>query len=113
MERKSLGMSGEDEAAHFITTLGWKILGRNIHYHFGEIDILADSGESIVIIEVKAKTSISHGYAVEMITPTKQRVLRRLAKMVEQAYNKPVRIDVIAIDNYAEGTQALTHYPYA
>jgi putative endonuclease len=113
MKKRTLGNSGEDSAAHYIESLGWRIIDRNAHFRLGEIDILADTGKEMAIIEVKAKTSYSHGAAVEMITKSKQRVLKVLAKIIEQEYNKPVRIDVIAIDEFNTSNQILTHYPFA
>ncbi len=108
MNRRQIGNAAEDSAAAFIVQQGWQIIGRNLHYRFGEIDILADSGDFLIICEVKAKQTKQFGSAIEMITPTKKRTLVKLAKWVEATYNKPVRIDVIAID----GDQ-LTHYPFA
>lgn len=113
MHSRGTGNLGEDQAAAFLEGLGWQIVGRNLHYRFGEVDILADSGESLVLVEVKAKKSSLRGFAVEMLTPSKQQVLRKLAKWVELEYNKPVRIDVITIDNFASSNHKLTHYPFA
>ena len=113
MQKRTLGNSGEDSAVAYIETLGWRVIDRNAHFRLGEIDILADAGKEMVIIEVKAKTSFSHGAAVEMITQSKQRVLKLLAKIIEQEYNKPVRVDVIAIDGFNGPDQKLTHYEYA
>jgi putative endonuclease len=113
MSTRAVGNSGEAMAVNFLETLGWSILGRNLHYRFGEIDILADAGDFVVIVEVKAKKSAHNGLAIEMITPTKQRVLQKLAKWVTLAYNKPVRVDVIAIDNFGSPDAKLAHYPFA
>lgn len=113
MHTRGTGNLGEDVAVNFLADLGWKIVGRNLHYRFGEIDVLADSGEHMVIIEVKVKKSLSQGYAVEMVTPSKQRTLQKLAQWVAVEYNKPVRIDVITIDNFKSHQPVLTHYPFA
>ncbi len=110
LDTRSIGRSAEDMATAYIESLGWRILQRNAHLRFGEIDILAESPEAVIVVEVKAKKSASQGYAVEMLTSAKQRTLTLLAKMVQRQYNKPVRIDVIAIDNYPLNPQ-LMHYP--
>lgn len=112
MDTRSLGSTGESEAVAYLEGLGWKILARNIHLRFGEIDILADNGEFVVIVEVKMKRSHVQGTAAEMVTPAKQQTLRQLANLMQQQYNKPVRIDVIAIDNVFDKPE-LTHYPFA
>ncbi len=113
MHTRGTGNLGEDAAVQFIANLGWKVVGRNLHYRFGEIDILADSGEHMVVVEVKVKKSLYQGHAVEMVTPSKQRTLQKLAKWIEQEYNKPVRIDVITIDNFNSNSLDLVHYPFA
>ncbi|HEY1074157.1 MAG TPA: YraN family protein [Patescibacteria group bacterium] len=113
MNTRSVGNSGEEAAVLFIEQLGWQVVGRNLHYRFGEIDILATNGTHMIVIEVKAKKSSMYGEAVEMVTRSKQATLRKLAKVVEAEYNKPVRIDVITLDNFATSQASVTHYPFA
>lgn len=113
MNTRSVGNSGEDAAADFLHQLGWTILERNVHLRFGEIDILADCDDAVVIVEVKAQKTAIAGTAVEMLTPAKQRTLRLLARFLQPRYNKPVRVDVIAIDNFGTPGQSLIHYPHA
>ena len=113
MSTRATGNLGESLAVTFLEKLGWKVIQRNVHYRFGEIDILAETKDYIVIVEVKAKKDSSQGYAVEMITPSKKQVLRKLANLLQVEYNKPVRVDVIAIDGYADTAPNITHYPFA
>lgn len=113
MSTRSTGSTAEDMAVDFLCQLGWNIVGRNLHYRFGEIDILAEYQNQLIVVEVKAKRRAGQGAAVEMITPVKQKRLRQLAHWVQAEYNKPVRIDVLAIDNYGSPEMSITHYPYA
>jgi putative endonuclease len=113
MNHRTFGANAEAKAAEYLESLGWIILEKNAHLGHGEIDILADSGKEVVLIEVKAKTTLTTGYAVEMLTSAKQRTLRRLAKYVESRYNKPVRIDVITFDYIGTDQESMAHYPYA
>src|SRR5688500_14500824 len=113
MNTRQSGGQAEAYVCIYLEQLGWKILGRNMHYRFGEVDILADTGESVALIEVKAKKSTTQGYAVEMLTPKKQQTLCKLAKWVGAEYNKPVRIDVITLDNCGSAQPLLAHYPFA
>lgn len=107
-----VGNRGEDMAADYLVAHGWRIVDRNVHYRYGEIDILARRGNELVLVEVKVKTSLRHGFAVEQITPAKQRTLRKLAKQIMMEYNKPVRVDVITIDNFRTRPE-LMHYQNA
>lgn len=113
MNTRSRGDAGESLAVTYLESLGWQILGRNVHKRFGEIDILADNKTEVILVEVKAKKNSVYGSAVEMLTLSKQATLSKLAKLVQAQYNKPVRIDVITIDGFATSEPKLTHYPYA
>lgn len=113
MNRQSVGKQGEETAVDFLTKLGWRIVGRNLRTRMGEIDILAANGDQLVVVEVKTKRSATFGAAVEMITPRKAQTLRQLAKGVAAAYNKPVRIDVLAIDYRRGQAPTVSHYPFA
>lgn len=96
--RKNLGKKGEGIACTFLKRNGFKILARNIKYKFGEIDILAQKGEDIVIVEVKTKASSEFGTPEEEIDYFKKQKLLNLAKAVSQKYpDKNIKIDVIAI----------------
>ncbi|WP_273404948.1 YraN family protein [Campylobacter avium] len=47
------GILGEDKACAFLKKQGFKILKRNFHSKFGEIDIIATKDEILHFIEVK------------------------------------------------------------
>jgi putative endonuclease len=51
--RKSLGRLGEQLAAEHFERLGWRIVARNYWTRFGELDLVALDGETIVFAEVK------------------------------------------------------------
>lgn len=112
MSTRSVGAAGEAMATAFLAAKGWPILDQNLYLRFSEIDILARDGDTLVVVEVKAKKSASHGTAAEQVTTAKKARLRRLAALVEQTYNCPVRVDVIAIDDFG-GKPKLTHYQNA
>ena len=94
-----LGKQGEMMAQYHLQQLGLRILKRNLKTKIGEIDILAQDGEDIVIVEVKTKTSHAFGHPAEMVNYFKQRKLLQLARLILMDYpNKTVRIDVVAVD---------------
>ncbi len=98
-KNKQTGNLGEDTAADFLLTKGYKILARNLFFAFGEIDILAEKDRSIVIVEVKTVRGSGYGLAQDLVRFAKQNKLRLLARAVEQQYpGKTIRIDVVAID---------------
>jgi putative endonuclease len=96
--RKELGKSGEDLAVQFLKRKGYKVLCRNVKLNFGEIDILAEDKEDIVLVEVKTKTSADYGEPVEEIDYFKKKKLWALARALNQKYpEKNIRIDVVSV----------------
>ncbi|MDQ6969907.1 MAG: YraN family protein [Mariprofundus sp.] len=56
-----LGQVGEDQAASYLRHRGYRILGRNIRLARGELDIVAERGELLLFIEVKAHKTRESG----------------------------------------------------
>lgn len=52
---QDFGKWGEDKAENFLNRLGYRILERNWRGAEGEIDILAQHGDEIVVVEVKTR----------------------------------------------------------
>ncbi|HJM89457.1 MAG TPA: YraN family protein [Dehalococcoidia bacterium] len=104
--RQRLGQRGEDLAAEYLEERGYKVIDRNVRRREGEIDLIATHQKTLVIVEVKLRSSAQFGGAVEALTSAKQRRLRELA--VGYSVDHPelpsdVRIDLIAIDLAADG----------
>lgn len=97
---KALGTYGEGIAADHLTSLGMVVLARNWTCQFGEIDIVARDGSTLVICEVKTRTSTTYGGPFEAITGRKAARLRRLAMHwleVHDVEPPSVRIDVVSV----------------
>ncbi len=98
-ERKQFGSEGERRAARFLKSIGYDILGTNVTTKIGEIDILAQDNDTIVIVEVKTKTDSHRGSPEEMVGWKKQRKLISLGRQVLQRFpDHNIRIDVVAIE---------------
>lgn len=101
MNKVALGKKGEEIAARFLKSKGYKIIETNFRIRGGEIDIIALDQNTLVYIEVKTRTSHLFGRPEESITPQKIRFLERAAKFYRNSRkNLPdlERIDVAAID---------------
>ncbi len=100
-ERKKLGSHGEDLAVEFLKRRGYRILHRNFKLKFGEIDIVAQEGDTVCFIEVRTKTTDCVGTPFESITLFKQRKLSKLALAYLKNQYKSVevraRFDVVAV----------------
>ena len=74
---RAFGQRGEGRAAEWLEARGYKILARKFTIRGGEIDIIAQAGDTIAFVEVKARGSVEA--ALASITPAKQRRLARAA----------------------------------
>ncbi len=110
----TLGQTGETYAAQWLQKRGYAILERNWRAAYpmrGEIDIIARDGATLVIVEVKTRTTQHCGHPSEAVTPRKLTQLRRLAAAwLTHAGVRPreLRFDVISVlapsDRYATPT---------
>lgn len=76
---KSLGKFGEDYAFAVLTKKGHKILARNFHSRYGEIDIISEKDEIIYFFEVKTRRTTSLNYPEESITYKKKQGMLKTA----------------------------------
>lgn len=96
---KELGAWGESRGAVFLTRQGYEILERNYHARYGEIDIIALDGDYLVFVEVRLRSSGTHGRPEETVDRRKQEKLRRTAEayLQEHPTDRQPRFDVLAI----------------
>jgi putative endonuclease len=93
------GRRAERAAALLLRVRGLRVLARNVRLRgAGEIDVLARSGRTLVVVEVKARR---RGEPAEAVGPERQRMLRRCAELLlaepAQAWATAVRFDVVAV----------------
>ena len=101
MNKTVLGKMGEQLAFQFLSKRGYKIIDRNFRIRGGEIDIIAIEKNTLVIVEVKTRTSHKFGLPEESVTTYKLSFLARAAKFYRSSRkNLPLaeRIDVVAVD---------------
>ncbi len=97
---RSLGQRGERAAARYLRRQGYKIVGRGERDHFGELDLVAVDGRTIVFVEVKTRTSHEAGHPAEAVGAEKQKRLTRLALAYLKRHDlleNAARFDVLAI----------------
>ncbi|HTP13779.1 MAG TPA: YraN family protein [Bacteroidota bacterium] len=104
VQSKSKGKAGEAEAEQYLRRQGFRILQKNYYYDRGEIDLVAEDGDVLVFVEVKARSSGSHGTAEESITPEKENFLKRTAEgylLEHQIEQRRCRFDLVAVEWHA------------
>jgi putative endonuclease len=82
VQRQRLGHSAEDLVVRRATAEGWRIVDRNARTRYGELDLVALDGDTLVFVEVKAGrqgSSFGPERPVLAIDRRKQRRVRRLA----------------------------------
>lgn len=100
-EKQKIGKLGEDIAVKYLEKHGYKILDRNYRKPWGEIDIVAQQKQELVLIEVKTQNQEFEWRPEENITRHKKRQLSRIVATYLKANKIPEnqnwRIDVLAI----------------
>ena len=100
-QTSELGRRAEDFAVKLLEGKGYKIIDRNFRSRFGEIDIVATEGTTLVFVEVKARWSNKFGSPEEAVTPSKLWKIRKTAEyyaLINSKTNQKMRIDVVALE---------------
>lgn len=96
---RKLGRRAEVFAALWLMAKGYRILGFRLPTPLGEIDLLAQRGGVLAVVEVKQRTTIED--ALDAVTPTQRDRLRRAAAHLGEhraaLRDLAVRLDLIAL----------------
>ncbi len=110
------GNQGERLAAKTLQAKGYRILARNCRSRWGEIDLIARDGNTIVFVEVKTRSQDDRGRPEEAVTITKQRQISRAASAWLQLHklnHHRCRFDVISIVWRTGEPPLIDHYQSA
>lgn len=102
VSRRAEGREGEEMAVEYLSIKGYNILERNYRNRFGEIDLIAKDGKTVVFIEVKRRNTDSYGLPAESVDIRKQARLSKAATAYiteKRITNSPCRFDVVSIYN--------------
>ncbi len=101
----ALGQWGEDLVVQWYVDRGYDIVERNWRRRRGEIDVIVRRGQTIVICEVKTRSSKYFGTPALAVGRDKQLRLRRLAAewLMENPFRGAVRFDVAEVTIAASG----------
>lgn len=112
MSKKNLGKLGEDCAAKFLEDNGYTIVARNFRIRSAEIDIIAQLGNVIIFVEVKARSNIRHGLPSEAVNFRKQKKIIEAAGVFLQDENFSdcaCRFDVMEVYLSGEHVREINH----
>lgn len=111
VNRRAQGKAGEDLAVQYLQKNGLKILECNYRFERGEIDIVAEEGEELVFVEVKARQSNTFGAPEDAVSEDKQKQVYTVADGYLFEHNiedRPCRFDVVAVE-FRNGCNEIRH----
>ncbi len=106
MNKHSLGKIGEDLACKYLLKKGYRIINRNFHSRWGEIDIVAQKNQTLYFIEVKTRWSSKFGDPETAVTKFKLNSIIKTAHFYKILYPHTAekkQIDVVAIKLTSSG----------
>ncbi len=111
------GRWGEKEAARFLKSKHWKILGARVRAgKHDEIDLIADDGSALVFVEVKTRRNEQFGRPFAAVNKAKRKRLSRAAvNYLKKKKIKPdyIRFDVVEVIGEPGGSAEIRHIEHA
>ncbi len=104
---RGIGQRGEDAAARYLEARGLRLLERNYRCRGGEVDLVMLEGDTLVLVEVRLRSSREFGGAAASVGPRKQRrfalAARHLLMTRPALRDLPMRFDVVALEAGPQG----------
>jgi putative endonuclease len=97
---RARGIDAENLAAAFMQNAGLVLVAHNYRCRFGEIDLVARDGTTLVFVEVRLRSGSRFGGAAASITPAKRARLLRTARhyLAGLARAPACRFDALLVD---------------
>lgn len=110
-KHNDFGKWAENFAVEYLENKGYKILERNYFYQKAEIDIIAQKGNFIVIVEVKARNSEKITTALQAVDSKKRKLLIQVANHFLEEHNldTEVRFDIICVIPHTKENFYINH----
>ena len=107
----TLGQIGEDLAAEYLIKNGYIVRERNWHINKLEIDIVAEKGNRIIIVEVKTRALNTIVNPLDAVTPAKIRHIVSAATAYIRYNSLPheVQFDIITVVGDNRENAQITH----
>jgi putative endonuclease len=114
MEHIKLGQKGEKIAAEFLVYNGYRVLHKNWRYLKGELDLVVTDGTTLVVVEVKTRSSYYFGDPEESINHKKLKQIFDAADRYMEVYQvqMEIRYDIISIIFHGD-SWTIDHIPDA
>lgn len=97
----ALGRAAEAAAARHLQRLGYRLITANFRDRRGELDLVAQDGDVLAIVEVRYRSSDRYGGAAASITHAKRIRIIRAARMLlatrRELAGLRARFDVVVV----------------
>lgn len=105
-EHNKTGKDGETFAYEYLIKKGYLILEKNWRFKHLEVDIIALIHQTLVIVEVKSRSSNAFGEPEDFVSIQKQKNLVKAtnAYIIEKNLNYETRFDVISVIHNSKET---------
>ncbi len=100
LRKPTLGQQGERRAARYLRRQGYKILAAQRRMRYGEIDLIAVDGKTVVFIEVKTRRKDAGIRPADSIDYVRRRRMSRAATAYLKAHGLlecPARFDIVEV----------------
>ena len=115
-KKQQTGDRGEFAALEYLTGQGWRLMDKNYHSRYGEIDIIVTKDNVIAFVEVKTRDAGSLSSPAEAVDKSKQKKLMNTANVYlsENPCDLEPRFDVVEIiSGGPEQRPEINHIPDA
>ena len=119
LTKGQVGRLGEEYAAARLQQMGYRVVTRNLHSRYGEIDLIVQNGVYLAFVEVKTRAQNSWAAPQAAVTVQKQRKIIATAQWYLQQHpcDLQPRFDVcavtIAADTGSFSVVNFAHFPGA
>ncbi len=98
-DRRAFGGEAESLAVEYLERSGYRIRDRNVPCRVGELDVVAEKDDVLVVVEVRMKSNDAMGDPAETVMFEKQRKVALATQyyLYAERLEVAVRFDVISV----------------
>ncbi|XXF81581.1 YraN family protein [Myxococcaceae bacterium GXIMD 01537] len=115
VDRRGYGNAAEDAAVRHLEARGYRVLARNFLCRYGELDVVAEQGDTVCFVEVRMRSTNLWGDPALTVSFSKQRRVVKAALhylFAHEVRDKMMRFDVVSVVGHGEGA-VVEHIPDA
>lgn len=98
-EHNELGKLGEEMAVDYLQKNNYRILQTNYVFQKAEIDVIAQKGDTLAVVEVKTRSTVEFGLPQDFVKPKKIQLLVKAIDeyIIRNDLDVETRFDIISI----------------